>query len=112
MATKQSTVDVILDQLAPLGDVRARKMFGEYALYFAGKVVGLICDDTLFIKITEPGHAMMGKNQKTGCAYPGAKPSFQIAPEQIEDADWLGQVVRVTAEHLPAPLRKKKIKKV
>ena len=33
MATKQTTVDFILDQLASLSGVRARKMFGEYTLY-------------------------------------------------------------------------------
>lgn len=110
MATKQSTVDFILDQLAPQGEAKTRKMFGEYALYFAGKVVGLICDDTLFIKITEPGQQIVGEKQKIGHAYPGAKPSFAISPEQIEDADWLGQLVQVTAQQVPAPALKKKTK--
>jgi TfoX/Sxy family transcriptional regulator of competence genes len=30
MATNQSTIDYILDQLTSTGDVSARKMFGEY----------------------------------------------------------------------------------
>ncbi len=33
MATSQETVDFLLDQLRALPGVRARKMFGEYALY-------------------------------------------------------------------------------
>jgi TfoX/Sxy family transcriptional regulator of competence genes len=32
MATRQETVDYILDQLASLNGVHARKMFGEYEL--------------------------------------------------------------------------------
>ena len=39
-----------------IADPRARlhPMFGEYALYYDEKVVALICDGTIFLKIT-PG---------------------------------------------------------
>ncbi len=55
MATKQRTIDYLLEQLAGAGDISTRKMFGEYALYHESKVVAFICDDRLFIKPTEPG---------------------------------------------------------
>jgi len=45
MSTSQSTLDFLLDQLADCGAVTARKMFGEYCLYYAGRPVGLVCDD-------------------------------------------------------------------
>jgi TfoX/Sxy family transcriptional regulator of competence genes len=107
MATKQSTVDLILDQLVQVGDVRVRKMFGEYALYYNDKVVGLICDDNLFIKITEPGKKFSGKYYQEGYAYPGAKVSMQIDGDKIEDHEWLGELVRITADNLPASKQKK-----
>ncbi len=69
MATKQSTIDYILDQLAAVPGVSARKMFGEYALYYMGKVVALVCDDTLFVKITDAGRAFVGKDHEEGFAY-------------------------------------------
>ena len=50
-------MDFILDQLRDVQLIRARKMFGEYALYCGDKVVALVCDDQLFVKITEPGKA-------------------------------------------------------
>lgn len=81
-------------------------MFGEYALYCAGKVVGLVCDDTLYIKITEQGKEFVGLKYKEGFAYEGAKASMQIDEELIEDREWLCELVRITAEHLP--LKKKK----
>ena len=56
MATRQSTIDFLLDQLADLPGVRARKMFGEYALYLDEKVVALVCDDQLFLKPTPAGN--------------------------------------------------------
>ena len=111
MSTSQSTMDYILDQLSPLRDVSVRKMFGEYAVYYGGKVVGLVCDDKLYIKITEPSKDFVGKFYKEGFAYPGAKASMFIDEERIEDGQWLSQLVQITAESLPIP-KKKKQKKV
>jgi TfoX/Sxy family transcriptional regulator of competence genes len=108
MATKQSTIDFILDQLASAHNVRARKMFGEYALYCDEKVVGLVCDDTLFIKITEPGKTFIGRYYKEGHAYPGAKISMMIDGDLIEEREWLRELVRITADNLPLPKRKVK----
>ncbi len=107
MTSKQATVDYILDQLAHVGDVRARKMFGEYALYCDEKVVGLICDDQLFIKYTDPGKSFAEGRYMEGCAYEGAKPSMNVT-DLIDDGDFLCQLVRLTADSLPRPKPKKK----
>lgn len=107
MATKQSTIDFILDQSRSAGNVSARKMFGEYALYCDGKVVGLVCDDTLFIKITEPGKAFVGKYYHEGHAYPGARVSMAIDGDQIEDREWLSKLISITADNVPLPKPKK-----
>jgi DNA transformation protein len=88
MATEQSTVDYILDQLASVRTVSARKMFGEYALYCSGKVVGLVCDDTLYIKITQEGKEFVGEKYQEGYAYKGAKVSMIIHESYIEDRDY------------------------
>jgi TfoX/Sxy family transcriptional regulator of competence genes len=110
MSTKQSTIDYILDQLASLQNVRARKMFGEYALYCDDKVVGLVCNDTLYIKITEPGKKFVGKHYQAGHAYEGAKESMLIDGNLIEDREWLSELIRITADALPHP-KPKKLKK-
>ena len=103
MATKQTTVDFILEQLSSVDAVSARKMFGEYALYCDGKVVGLICGDTLYVKITGSGKAFVGEYYQEGNAYRGAKTSMIIDEGRIEDREWLVELVRVTAENLPLP---------
>jgi len=36
-------------------------MFGEYGLYYRGKNFALVCDNTLFVKITEAGAAKAGR---------------------------------------------------
>jgi TfoX/Sxy family transcriptional regulator of competence genes len=108
MATSQTTIDYIVDQLSSVSHVTARKMFGEYALYVGNKVVALVCDDVLFVKITDSGKEFVGDSYEEGCAYEGAKPSIVIAEELIEDRHWLSELIECTAEHLPEPKPKKK----
>lgn len=107
MSTKQSTIDYIVDQLAAVGDVSTRKMFGEYALYADGKVVGLICDDTLYIKITEAGKEYVGEEYREGYPYKGAKASIVIDEDWIEDREWVSGLIEITAAHVPMPKKKK-----
>jgi len=110
MATGKSTIDYILDQLSSLGEVRARKMFGEYALYFEEKVVALVCDNELFVKITNGGKALVGKRYKEGFAYPGAKPSLVIGAEELDNSQRLCELIRTTAAELAPPRPKPKQK--
>jgi TfoX/Sxy family transcriptional regulator of competence genes len=107
MSTSPSTIDFILDQLVDVGNVSARKMFGEYALYCNERVVGLICDDTLYLKITDPGKKFVGKYYQEGSAYPGAKVSMMISGDLIEDSSWVSELVKITADNVPLPKPKK-----
>lgn len=108
MATSAQTADYILDQLASLGSVSVRKMFGEYALYYDGKVVGLICDNTLFIKITPKGKEFACSSYKEGLPYPGAKPWMEIGEDSLEHRAWLTELVQITWDNVPMPKPKKK----
>jgi len=110
MATKISTIGYIEDQLAGIPEIGSRKMFGEYALYCGDKVVALVCDDELFVKITEAGKAFVGERYAEGIAYPGARPSMRIDEDLIEDREGLTELIRITAEALPVP-KPKKIRK-
>lgn len=107
MATKQSTIDYIEDQLAEVPDIRSQKMFGEYALYCGEKVVALVCDEKVFVKITEEGRAYVGDLSEEGIAYPGAKPSMFINEDLIEDHEWFSELIRITERNLPIPKPKK-----
>ncbi len=107
MATRAETIEYILDQLRGAQGVAARKMFGEYALYADGRVVALVCDDTLYMKITEPGKEFVGDAYKEGTAYKGAKPSMEIDADLIDNREWLAELVRITAANVPLPKPKK-----
>lgn len=107
MATKEATIEYILDQLSGVKDVRARKMFGEYALYSQDKVVALVCDDELYVKITEPGRTFTGKHYAEGFPYPGAKAAMYISGDLLEDRKFVCELIHLTAQALPTPKPKK-----
>ena len=106
MATKQASVDFLLEQMAAAGDLSARKMFGEYAIYCGAKLVALVCDDQLFVKPTVAGKALIGKVREAS-PYPGAKPYYLITGDRCEDADFLSDLIARSAAELPLPSPKK-----
>lgn len=107
MASEQSIVDFILEQIANAGTVYAKKMFGEYGIYCNEKMVALICDDQLFVKPTEVGRDYLGQFTQ-GNPYPGSKPWFLISGDRWDDSEWLTELVKISAEALPLPKKKPK----
>jgi len=105
MATKQSIVDFILEQITEAGAVSAKKMFGEYVIYCDGKIVALVCDDQLFIKPTPAGKQFIGKYMEAA-PYPGAKPHLLISGDKWDDHEWLTQLIKISLSQLPVPPKK------
>ncbi|WP_323781155.1 TfoX/Sxy family protein [Thalassovita sp.] len=100
MATAQSTIDHLFDLLSEAGPIHALPMFGEYGLYCGVRLIGLVCDDRLYLKITK-GTRDAGLEQSP--PYPGAKPHFLIDEELLEDPDILLPLVMATYDALPDP---------
>ena len=102
MASDERTVALILDRLSGVEGISARRMFGEYGLSAGGKHVGVICNDRLYIKATAAGREIAGDVGEEP-PYPGARPALSIDPERWDDGEWLGRLVRATADALAAP---------
>ena len=47
MASNADFVQYIADQYAEAGEIVTRKMFGDYGIYCNGKIIGLICHDSI-----------------------------------------------------------------
>ena len=105
MASRQNTVDSILEQIAGAGAVSARKMFGEFTIYCDEKVVALVADDQFFVKPTAAGKAFIGDFVE-GLPYPGAKPCLLIPEDKWDDRPWMSRLIRMTAAELPPPKKK------
>lgn len=99
-------MDFLLEQLQSLGNVRARKMFGEYALYCDEKVVALVCDDQLYLKPTAAGKSLLQTTDERP-PYPGAKNYYWISGEYWDDDEWLCKLILATAAEIPRPKKKR-----
>jgi TfoX/Sxy family transcriptional regulator of competence genes len=105
MASDREFVTFVCEQLRGAGEISSRRMFGEAAVYLDGKVVGLVCDNQLFLKVTEPGRAKIGSPVEAP-PFPGASNWFLMT--DLDDPEFLADLARTTAEALPAPKIKTK----
>jgi TfoX/Sxy family transcriptional regulator of competence genes len=99
MASDREFVKFVCDQLCGAGEISCRRMFGEAAVYLGDKVIGLICDNQLFVKPTEPGRAKIGAPLEAP-PFPGANNWFLMA--DLDDPEFLADLVRTTAAALPS----------
>jgi TfoX/Sxy family transcriptional regulator of competence genes len=106
MATQQRTVDFLLEQASGADALSAKPMFGECGVYLDGKMIGLICDDQLYVKPTASGR-LHAEPVSEAPPYPGAKPHLLIEADRWDDAEWLVNLLRATAEELPIPKPRK-----
>jgi len=106
VASDREFVEFVCDQASAAGRIESRRMFGEYAIYCRGKVVALVCDNRLYVRPTVAGRAMLARPVEAP-PYPGAKPHFLIE-DQLEDRQWLSDLLRITGQELPMPKPKAK----
>ena len=104
MASQQAFVEFVVDQLQEAGDIASRKMFGEYGLYCDGKFFAMICDNQLFVKITDRGRNRF-PDLPEAAPYPGAKPHFLV--ENVDNRELLTALTTATCQALPMPKPKK-----
>jgi TfoX/Sxy family transcriptional regulator of competence genes len=106
MSTKKETIEFILEKLGHPKRFAARAMFGEYALYADAKVVALVCDDQLFVKIL-PASEELASQCDQGEPYPGAKKHYIVDEEQLSHIEKLPSILFAIADALPAKRKKK-----
>ena len=107
MASELSYVQYVVDTLRE-NNITYKRMFGEFGLYEDGVFFGLICDNQLFIKISEEGKAFL-QEYTLAPPYNGAKEIFLI--ENVEDYQKVGELIHLTCEVLKKtskPKRKKR----
>ena len=82
MASRIEIVKYVADQLEGAGNIVYKKMFGEYGLYCDRKIFAVICDDRLFVKITEKGKELVPALSEAP-PYEGAKNYLLV--EDVDD---------------------------
>lgn len=82
MATTQDYVEFVCEQVQHTGEVRYRKMFGEYMVYINDKPLLLVCDNTVFVKPVEAIWELLGDAECVS-PYDGAKPYYVLDIEDV-----------------------------
>ena len=99
MACTTEFIEFACDVLAPLGEVRARKMMGEYIIYVNGKCVITACDNMAFVKKLSCIAELMC-DAETGCAYEGAKEGYILDLHNRQKAI---KIIATLWDYLPFP---------
>lgn len=105
MASSKDYLDFILEQLSGLSDITWRAMMGEYILYYRGKIVGGIYDDRFLVK-NIPAAAKLMPEAQLELPYEGAKEMLMV--DDIENKEFLTQLLEAMYEALPSAKKKKK----
>jgi TfoX/Sxy family transcriptional regulator of competence genes len=105
MASTKEYLDFVLEQLSGLDEIGYRAMMGEYILYYRGIVFGGIYDDRLLLKPVPAAKNMM-PNASMELPYDGAKEMILV--DDVDNREFLCELVEAMYEELPAPKKRKK----
>lgn len=104
MACSPEFIEFVCDVLAPLGEVRSRKMMGDYVIYVNEKCVITACDNIAYVKKL-PIIADLMANAECGYPYEGAKEAYIL---DFRDLHKTLKVISTLWEELPFPKSRKK----
>lgn len=101
MPARNTYLEFLLEQLAPLGEISSRAMFGGHCLYCDGVVFALVANNALFLKTDDAnrtGFEARGLRAFRPFEDQDAVMSYYEAPPEIfEDSDamrdWCGGAV-------------------
>jgi len=105
MASSKEYMNFILEQLAPLKDVTARSMMGEYIIYYHGKIISYLCDNRLLVKPVQSAIDYMGQANYE-LPYEGGKPMLRV--DEVDSSEYLCGLFNAMVDELPEPKPKKK----
>lgn len=105
MASSKEYLDFVLEQLSELDDITHRAMMGEYIIYYRGKVIGGIYDDRFLVKNVKSASDLMPE-ARLELPYEGAKEMLLV--EDIENREFLRELLEAMYDVLPAPKKKKR----
>ncbi len=104
MASTKEYLDFVLDQLSGLEEISFRTMMGEYILYYRGRIFGGIYDDRLLVKPVSAAVKLM-PDASMELPYEGAKEMILV--DDVDNREFLCELVEDMYEELPAPKKKK-----
>lgn len=107
MPVTDSFRDRVMTDLEPLGNIRARAMFGGYGIFEDGDMFGLLSGSALFFKIGEGNRAAF---EAVGAEQFNRMPYFRVPDSVMDDGGLLQEWTHAAIEVAHAAARKRKRK--
>lgn len=104
MATTNEYIEYVCEQLKGIGEIRYKKMFGEFMVYVNDKPILTVCNNIAFVKKLDCIEEMM-KDAETGFPYQGAKEHYIL---DIDNQELCQNVVTELERVTPVPKPRKK----
>ncbi len=104
MASSKKYLDFISEQLSELDEISYKAMMGEYIIYYRGKIIGGIYDDRFLVKPVKSAISLM-PDALFEVPYDGAKEMILV--DNIDDKEFLAELLNAMYDELPAPKKKK-----
>lgn len=104
MATTNEYIEYICEQIKGIGEIRYKKMFGEFMVYLNDKPVIIVCNNVPFVKKLDCIENMM-QDVEIGFPYKGAKEHYVL---DIDNMEFCKSVIIEIEKVTPIPKPKKK----
>ena len=104
MSTTTEYIEYVCEQIKGIGEIRYKKMFGEYMVYVNDKPVIIVCDNVPFIKKLDCIKELM-QDAETGYPYNGAKEHYVL---DVDDREFCKSIVMEVEKVTLVPTPKKK----
>jgi TfoX/Sxy family transcriptional regulator of competence genes len=104
MATTNEYIEYICEQIKGIGEIRYKKMFGEFMVYLNDKPVIIVCNNVPFVKKLDCIENMM-QDAEIGFPYKGAKEHYVL---DIDNMEFCKSVLIEIEKVTPIPKPKKK----
>lgn len=109
MATSPEYAQFVENQFSGLDGFSMRRMFGEYAIYLQGRVLGFLADEQILLQDTPTARKLLPDAERREL-FPGSKLFVLFADEG--NAHLLKSVSEAMWEELPLPKPRKSKKKL
>lgn len=104
MATTTEYIEYVCEQIKDIGEIRYKKMFGEFMIYVNDKPVIIVCNNVAFVKKLDCIKEMM-KDAQIGYPYKGAKEHYVL---DIDNSNFCKSIISEIEKVTPIPKPKKK----
>ena len=103
MATTNEYIEYVCEQINGIGDIRYKKMFGEFMVYVNDKPVIIVCNNVPFVKKLDCITEKM-QNAEVGYPYKGAKEHYVL---DIDNSEFCKSIIIEIEKVTPVPKKKK-----